>query len=296
MRDEIVSVSMPDVDLRAAAVTSTLLVRETQSRHGLSPTASAALGRLVSAAALLGATLKGKQRLSLHVRADGPLGSMTAESWYIAPGRLGVRGCAKNPHAELPLDARGKFDVAGLVGAGALHVTRSYESGQPYAGVVPLHSGEIAEDIASYLVNSEQIPSVVALGVLAGSSGIQAAGGLLAQVMPGAQERAVAELEARAMALPPITALMEKGADASALLRRLVGEDTARFHERIAVEWACRCSREKVEIALLGLGVDELRKIGREQGAAHATCDFCKEVYELDAAQIERLVTRSQKV
>lgn len=290
------SVSLPESSLRAAAVTSTLLVREVQSRHGLSPTATAALGRLISAVALLGVPLKGKQRLSLHVRADGPLGSMTAEAWYLAPGRLGVRGGAKNPHADLPLNTRGKFDVGGLVGAGVLHVTRSYESGQPYAGVVPLHSGEIAEDIASYLVNSEQIPSAVALGVLAGSNGVQAAGGLLAQVLPGADERAVTALESRAMALPPVTALIEHGANAHALLGELVGDDAARFHERIALTWACRCSRDKVETALLGLGTDELRKIGREQGRAQATCDFCKEVYVLDAAQIERLVSRSQKV
>ena len=205
MPDLIISASASNEGFAIVAGITTELVREAQSRHGLSPTASAAVGRLTTGAALLGASLKGKERISLQIQGDGPLRSIVADAWLIDEERIGARGYAKVPDADLPLNARGKFDVAGAIGEGSMQVTKSYEVGQPYVGVVPLYSGEIAEDIAAYLVNSEQIPSVVALGVLADPDGVKAAGGVIAQILPGADERAVAALEERALAMPPIT-------------------------------------------------------------------------------------------
>jgi molecular chaperone Hsp33 len=295
MPDLIISASAPDAGFALVAGITTELVREAQSRHGLSPTATAAVGRLTTGAALLGASLKGKERLSLQIAGDGPLGSVVSDVWLIDSETIGARGYAKVPNVDLSLNARGKFDVAGAVGSGSLQVTKSYEVGQPYVGVVPLYSGEIAEDIASYLVNSEQIPSVVALGVLADPKGVKASGGLIAQLLPGADERAVRELEERALAMPPITKLIAEGADAHALLHALAGPAELRSHRTFDVHFACRCSREKVEAALLGLGADELRKMAREKPETEATCEFCKKMYIFTSDEVESLATRLKR-
>ena len=161
---------------------TTALVREARERHDLAPTASAAVGRLVTAAALLGASVQGRERISLRVVGDGPIGSLTADAWRAGPQAIAARAYARNGYADLPLNARGKFDVAGVVGSGNLQVTKSFEIGQPYNGIVPLASGEIGDDVAAYLANSEQIPSVVAVGVLADPAGIRAAGGVINSV------------------------------------------------------------------------------------------------------------------
>ena len=295
MPDLIISASAPDAGFALVAGITTELVREAQSRHVLSPTATAAVGRLVTGAALLGASLKGKERISLQVSGDGPLRSIVADAWLIDEERIGARGYAKVPDADLPLNERGKFDVAAAVGSGSMQVTKSFEVGQPYVGVVPLYSGEIAEDIAAYLVNSEQIPSIVALGVLADKRGVKAAGGLIAQLLPGADERAVAALEERALAMPPITKLISEGADAHALLHTLAGPAELRSHRTIDVRFACRCTREKVEVALLGLGADELNKMARERTETEATCEFCKKMYVFTSDEVTDLATRLKK-
>lgn len=296
MPDLIISASAPDAGFAIVAGITTELVREAQSRHGLSPTATAAVGRLTTGAALLGASLKGKERISLQISADGPLQGVVADAWLVDDERIGARGYAKVPGADLPLNERGKFDVAGAVGSGSLQVTKSYEVGQPYAGVVPLYSGEIAEDLAAYLVDSEQIPSVVALGVLADPAGVKAAGGVIAQVLPGADERAVAALEERALSMPPITKLIAEGADAHQLIHALAGSAELRSHRTIDVRFACRCTREKVETALLGLGADELQKMARERTETEATCEFCKKLYVFTSDEITALVNRLKKV
>lgn len=295
MPDLIISASAPEAGFAIVAGITTELVREAQSLHALSPTATAAVGRLTTGAALLGAGLKGKERISLQIQGDGPLRSIVSDVWLIDEERIGARGYSKVPDVDIPLNARGKFDVAGAVGDGSMQVTKSYEVGQPYVGVVPLHSGEIAEDIASYLVNSEQIPSVVALGVLADPNGVKAAGGVIAQVLPGADERAVAALEERALAMPPITKLIDQGADAHTLLHALAGPVTLRAHRTMGVQFSCRCTREKVEAALLGLGADELSKMAREQTETEATCEFCKKMYVFTSDEVNELATRLKK-
>ena len=292
MPDLIISASAPQAGFALVAGITTGLVRETQRRHALSPTAAAALGRLTTGAALLAAGLKGSERISLQITGDGPLRGIVADAWLIDNERIGARGYAKVPDADVPLNARGKFDVAAAVGRGVLQVTKSHETGQPYSGVVPLLSGEIAEDIASYLVNSEQIPSVVALGVLAGPDGIKAAGGIVAQVLPGAHESAVAALEARALAMPPVTKLISEGADAHALLQALAGDNTLRSHRTIDVHFSCRCTREKVETALSGLGADELYRMARERNESEATCEFCKKLYIFNSEEVLSIAAR----
>lgn len=292
MPDLVITASAPDSGFSIAAAISTETVRETQQRHGLSPTATAAVGRLVTGAALMASGLKGTERISLQISGDGPLGGIVADAWLNAPEHIGVRGYAKKPEADIPLNARGKFDVAGAVGNGSLQVTKSYETGQPYSGVVPLFTGEIAEDIASYLVNSEQIPSVVALGVLADPNGVKASGGIIAQVLPGADDRAVAALEERALALPPVTQLISQGATAHDLLHALAGTAQLRAHRTLDLHFACRCTREKVEVALSGLGVDELYRMAREREETEATCEFCRNVYVFTSDEVQALAAR----
>ncbi len=289
--DEILSASSPEAGIAIVAGITTELVRQAQARHALAPTATAAVGRLVTAAALLGTALKGTERISLQIGGDGPIGSLSAEAWLIGES-VGARARARNPQADLPLNHYGKFDVVGLIGAGSLQVTKSYDVGQPYAGVVPLFSGEIAEDVASYLAQSEQIPSIVALGVLAGPEGVIAAGGIIAQVLPGADEKTIAALEARALALPPVTSLIANGADAKSLMDALVGDLTLRAFRSAPVEFACLCTREKVEVALLGLGADELRGMARSKEISDASCEFCGKRYEFTADELDELVLR----
>jgi molecular chaperone Hsp33 len=292
MPDSILAASAVDAAIAVAAAVTTDLVAEIRDRHDLWPTATAAVGRLTTGAALFAANLQGNERVSLQITGNGPIGTLAADGWLLDERTIGARGYARNGRVELPIDARGKFNVAGAIGAGSLQVTRSSEGGPPYVGVVPLASGEIAEDIAAYLERSEQIPSVVALGVLANPNGVVAAGGILAQVLPGADERALADLERRALAMPPVTQLIAEGADAQALLHALLGETTLRAQRCVGVQFACRCNRAKVESVLLGLGTEELLALTRERDLTETTCEYCKTRYVFSAQEIRVLAER----
>jgi molecular chaperone Hsp33 len=293
MPDTIVAASVAGAAITVAAAITTELVAEIRDRHDLWPTATAAVGRLTTGAALFAATnLKGNERISLQIAGNGPLGTVAADSWLLDERTIGARGYARNAQVDLPVDARGKFNVAGAIGAGSLHVTRSSDAGQPYVGVVPLASGEIAEDLAHYLGQSEQTPSVVALGVLANPNGIIAAGGILARVLPGADERALSALEQRALTMPPVTQLIADGADAAGLLRALTGEADLRSYRSIDVRFACRCNRAKVESVLLGMGADELLELTRKQDLTEATCEYCKTRYVFTSEEVRELLNR----
>ena len=290
--DRIVTASAAHGTVSLVAGITSGLVGQARERHDLAPTASAAVGRLVTAVALLGASLKGRERLTLQVAGDGPIGTITADAWSTGTHAIGARAYARNGRADLPLNARGKFDVAGVVGSGKLHVTKTYEVGQPYSGIVPLVSGEIGDDVASYLANSEQIPSIVALGVLADPKGIRAAGGVIAQVQPGADDATIAALERNAAAMAPVTTQIVDGAGAEELLHALAGELEVKMFDTYRLGFDCRCTRDKVETALLGLGKDELAKIAREQPQTEATCEFCRETYVLSAEDVRGLAAR----
>jgi molecular chaperone Hsp33 len=289
MPDLLISASAPDKGIAMAATITTELVTEIRERHDLSPLATAATGRLVTGAVLFASSLKGRERITLQITGEGPIGGIAADAWLLAEETIGARAYARNPRVELPLNERGKFDVAAAVGDGSLQVTKSYDIGQPYVSIVPLYTGEIAEDLANYLVKSEQIPSVVALGVLAGPSGVRAAGGVIAQLLPGADERAAAALEERALAMPPVTSLIDHGADAHGLLHALAGPFELRSHRTMDVRFACTCTREKVEAALAGIGTDELQRLASERSETEATCEFCKKVYVLTSDEVRKL-------
>ncbi len=298
--DRILTATAVDGSFSIVAGITTELVRETQRRHELAPTASAAVGRLCTGAALLGASLKGREKLTLQIAGDGPLERLVADVALDAtrarqPGTLdeiGARCYTRNPHIDVPLNAAGKFDVSRAVGKGYLQVTRSFEIGQPYVGIVELRSGEIGDDLAAYLFTSEQIPSVVALGVLANPSGIKAAGGIIAQLLPGAADATIATLEERVATMPAVTAQIDGGTDVGGLIASLAGPLAVRYTRAYDVAFRCTCSRERVERALLGLGSDELRKMADEQPATEAVCEFCKTLYVLTNEEVRNLIDR----
>ena len=292
MPDTILSAVNLDAGIALAAAVSTDLVAEIRSRHDLWPTATAAVGRLATGAALFEAGFKRNERVTLQIGGDGPLGTIAADAWFLDDRTIGARGYARNGHVELPVNARGKFDVAGAVGAGSLQVTRSSDDGQPYVGVVPIHSGEIAEDLALYLAQSEQIPSIVALGVLAGPNGVVCAGGILARALPGANEGTLEAFEARALQMPPVTTLIAEGANARDLIGELSVDLELRAYDELDSRFACRCSRAKVEAVLLGLGADELLELTEERDHTEAVCEYCKTAYSFSAGEVRELANR----
>jgi molecular chaperone Hsp33 len=269
-----------------AAVTTTA-VEAARRRHKTAPTATAALGRMLTGAGLLGVALKRGQTVMVRIQGDGPLGG----ALVMGDAEGTVRGYVANPQAHLPLTARGKLDVGGAVGRGTLHVTLDLGLRVPYHGSVPLVSGEIAEDLASYLVVSHQIPSLVALGVLvAPTERVMAAGGLIVQVMPGADERVVAYLEERAQLLPAVTSMISKGQTPEEMVDALLGTIVSRVVERGPVRFRCRCSRRKVQQVLISLGDAELREILAEQGQVEVLCNFCSARYVFGDADVEGLI------
>jgi molecular chaperone Hsp33 len=278
-----------------AAVT-TNLVAEAARRHDTSPTVAAALGRTLTGALLVGAGLKEFDRLTVQIVGDGAVGGITVE----ANARGQVRGYARNPEADAPLNAQGKLDVAAVVGAGTFYVT--YESGyeiglykEPYRGSVPIVSGEIGEDFAYYLAKSEQIPSAVLLGVLVrahedGTQYIEAAGGLMIQVLPGADEKSVAMIEETVRRTPHVTKLVRAGAQPIDLLRAALGEVPFEVLEESEVSFSCSCSYERAVSMISSIDRTELELILREDKGAAMTCHFCNETYRLDETALEDIL------
>jgi len=271
-----------------AAVT-TETVEEARRRHQAAPTAAAALGRTLAATVMLGAGLKDGQRLTVRVLGDGPLGGIVTEG----NGRGEVRGYVQNPEVDLPLTPRRKLDVGGAVGRGTLHVTKDLGLRYPYHGSVPLVTGEIGEDLAHYLVASEQVPSVVALGVLvAPDHHVEAAGGFIVQVLPGAPPEIPRYLEERVVHLPTVTQVVRRGRGATELLHLALGDLDPHVLEEMPVAFRCGCSRERVEGVLVALGREEVERLIQEEGQAEVICRFCGDRYVLDAADTERLFTQ----
>lgn len=272
----------------AFASVTTQLVEEARQRHQLAPTATAALGRALTASSLLSGTLEGQQKVTLRILGDGPLGGIVTDTTACGD----VRGYVQNPWVHLPLSSRRKLDVGGAVGRGTLHVTRDLGLRWPYHGSAPLVSGEIAEDLAYYLAQSEQIPSVVALGVLVEPDGsVSAAGGFMVQLMPGSDTRVRDYLESHIQSLPAVTQLVRQGMSAADLARAALGQLSAQILEERPVRYRCTCSPERVEGVLMLLGQEEVASLLAE-GRAEVRCRFCGEVYYLDQVDLEKLLHR----
>lgn len=275
-----------DGKLRVFGALSTGLVEEIRRRHGLLPTAAAAVGRTVTAAAMMGFMLKDEQKLTVQIQGDGPIGQIVAD----ADAQGHARAYAANPRVHLPPNAAGKLDVAGAVGRqGTLYVVKDLGLKEPYRGASPIVSGEIAEDFTYYFASSEQTPSVVALGVLVETDlSVKAAGGFILQVMPGLADRHIDELEARLGQLSTVTAYIEQGLGPEDIAGKLA--DDLKVLETVPLAFRCTCSRERVQGTLVSLGKDELAELLEERGEAEVTCHFCNEKYVFDREELERIV------
>lgn len=291
--DRLVYGTAADATVRLIAAVTTETVSEAVRRHQTSPTASAALGRMLTGASLMGASLKEFDRLTVRIESDGPIEGITVEA-----DNLGhVRGYVRNPLAELPPAASGKFDVSGIVGNGMFHVMR--ESGfalglhrEPYVGSVPITSGEIAEDFAYYLARSEQIPSAVLLGVLLKNSRpyVRAAGGVMIQMMPGVNDHIVTMIEDTVTRAPHLTEVIKEGASPEDLLRLTLGIIDFEVLDERQVSFQCACSEERAISMIAALGRDEVSAMIAEDNGAVMTCGFCNEVYSVTEAQLARIL------
>lgn len=273
--------------IRAVAVRSTKLVEEARRRHDTYPVATAALGRVLTATAMLTLDLQEGNSVTVRVNGGGPLGSVTAVGE--AGGR--VRGYVQEPHVHLPSRPGHKLDVGGAVGRdGLFQVSMDLGLREPYTGSVPLVSGEIAEDFTRYLVHSQQVPSATALGVLVeADNSVRAAGGYLVQLLPGATDELAGRVEERVQGLPPVSSLLDQGATPEGLLSRLLDGWQPIFYGRQELAFSCPCSRPRLEEVLLSLGPEELRGLAEEQGGAEVKCEFCGEMYYFDRADLARL-------
>ncbi|WP_027092165.1 Hsp33 family molecular chaperone HslO [Cohnella thermotolerans] len=290
MNDQLVRGTAWNGSIRVFAARTTALVGELQRRHDTYPTATAALGRSATAAAMMGFMLKGDEKLTVQVKGDGPLGQIVID----ANAKAEVRGYVEEPHVHLPSNEHGKLDVAGAVGrSGYLHVIKDLGLKEPYRGSVPLISGELGEDFTYYFALSEQTPSAVGLGVLVDTdNSVLHAGGFIVQVMPGIEESQLVRLENAVAAMPHVTALLDQGETPDSILRFLVGDDLV-IHETIEPKFVCQCSQERVERTLISMGAEELRRLIEEDGEAEVQCHFCNEKYRFGRDQLSELLERA---
>lgn len=280
-------------DIRVFMVHSTDIVEKARKIHNLSPTTSAALGRLLTAGSIMGVMLKGeKDNLTITMNGGGPTGNLVVCS----NSKGNVKGYISNPSIDLPLNLKGKLDVGGAVGKnGMLTVVKDMGLKEPYVGQVPIQTGEIAEDLAYYFAVSEQVPSAVVLGVLVDTdTTIKAAGGILIQMLPGANEMLGDIITFRLHEIPPLSKLIAEGKSGEDILNMLFDDMDLKIYEKIEVDYICDCSKERVEKALVALGKDELIKIKNEDSKIEMQCHFCNKRYVFNEDEIERLIESAQ--
>ncbi len=273
MQDQLVRVVSQDGLLRAAAVVTTSLVSDVCERHQTDLTATVALGRLVTGGALLSCLLKGKQRLALMIEGSGPLGKMSVE----ADADAKVRGSIRNPSANLP-PKEGRFDVAGAIGrAGFLHVWKDLGLKDPYQSMVQLQTSEIAEDLAWYLSNSEQVPSSIGLGVELGEDGrVAVAGGFLVQSLPPGNEEQIGGVIERIEKMPPITTMLKEGRTPIEVLSSIFDDVGFSVQQELPVSFFCPCNDKQIEGMLISLGREELSRLSEEQENIEVICEYCR--------------------
>jgi len=290
-RDHVIRVLAAGGHVLALAALTTGLVGEARVLHGTSPTATAALGRALTGGALMAALLKRGQRLALKIEGGGPLGKIIVE----ADRDGSVRGFVDHPEVELPARA-GKIDVSGAVGRdGFLTVIKDLGTKAPYNGVVSLRTGEIAEDLAYYFAESEQIPTAMGLGVYVEADGaVGAAGGFLVQTMPPVEEEIVEGLIARIGGMDPVTTNLRRGASPEEILKIILGGLEYHVLEENPLTLRCNCDRPRIERVVLSLGEKEIASLIEDPGFAEVSCTFCRSSYRLDAQDLRRLLEEAR--
>ncbi|WP_302054842.1 Hsp33 family molecular chaperone HslO [Macrococcus equipercicus] len=287
MEDYLIRALAFNDEVRAFSVRSTNAVQEAQTRHYTWPTASAALGRSMTAGVMMGSMLKNDEKLTVTINGGGPIGQIIVD----ANGKGEVRGYVTNPQTHFDLNEHGKLDVRRAVGTnGALNVVKDIGMRDFFTGSTPIVSGELGEDFTYYFVTSEQVPSAVGLGVLVNPDNtIKAAGGFIIQLMPGASEETISAIEQHLGAMQPVSTLIDKGLPPEQLLEEVLGEDNIRVIDRMPVEFKCHCGKEKFSTAIKGLGNAEIDSMIKEDNGAEVECHFCREKYHFSAEELAAL-------
>ena len=287
--DQIIRMIAKDAPVKASAITGRDLVERARNIHMLLPVATAALGRALMGTSMMGDALKEENgAVTLQIKGGGPLGTILA----VSDSEGNVRGYVQNPHVDLMEKEPGKLDVGAAVGeGGTLTVIKDIGLKEPYVGSIGLFTGEIADDIAMYFVESEQIPTACALGVLIGvDQSVTSAGGYLIQLLPGADESVIEKIEAGVRRVGPVSRALEGGMDAETLLRTVLSDFDMEVLETHPVEYRCYCSKERVTRALISMGKEELAAMIEEQDGAELTCQFCDAVYQYTKEDLQQLL------
>ena len=293
MSDILTKAITKDGFFKIAAVVSTETVNQAHEYHKTMPVASAALGRLLTAGLLMGDVLKEDDAsLTLQLRGDGPLGTLVA----VADSKGGVKGYVANPLADLPLKPNGKLDVGKAVGKGTLSVIKDLKLKEPYIGQIPIQTGEIGDDLAYYFMQSEQIPSVVALGVLVDRDyTISCAGGFIIQVLPGCDEKSISKLENSIQGLMSVTDMLRQGMKPEDMIKYVMLGFDVEILENIPVGYNCNCGRKRMERAIISLGKKEIQDIIDEQGEAEITCHFCNKGYKFNKDELAKMLEKATR-
>ncbi|MEC0347403.1 Hsp33 family molecular chaperone HslO [Peribacillus frigoritolerans] len=293
MKDYLIKALGYGGQVRAYAVSTTDTVGEAQRRHYTWPTASAALGRAMTAGVMMGGMLKGEEKLTIKIEGGGPIGSILVDS--NAKGE--VRGYVTHPQTHFDLNEQGKLDVRRAVGTdGLLTVVKDIGLRDYFSGQVPLVSGELGEDFTYYFVTSEQVPSSVGVGVLVNpDNSILAAGGFIIQLMPGTSEDTISKIEKRLSTITPVSKMIQSGMTPEEILTEILGEGNVNILEKMDVQFSCQCSRERIATALISLGQAEIRDIIETDGQAEAHCHFCNQTYQFSKEELEELEAETKK-
>ena len=292
MSDYIVRATAGGGSIRAFAATTRDLVQHARKIHHTSPVASAALGRMLTAAAMMGSMLKGeKDLLTLQIRGDGPLQGIVVTS----DSKAQVKGYVFNSNVEIPDRIPGKLNVSGAIGTGHLSVIKDIGMREPYAGKIELVTGEIAEDLTYYFAQSEQTPSAIGLGVLVETdTSIRRAGGFIIQLLPDATDEMIEKLEKKLATIPYVSDLLDMGQTPEDILQMILGDFDLKILDTIPTTFYCNCTRERVEKALISIGKDELEKIIREDKKANLHCHFCGKEYDFDEKELAVLLEEAK--
>ena len=289
MADYIVNAITSNGAIRVVAADTTQLCNRAQQIHKMSPTAAAALGRALTAAAIMGSMLKSSDdAITIQLNGGGPIGRVIA----VGDGNANVKGYVDNPLVDLPLNSKGKLDVGGAIGRnGMLSIIRDLGLKEPYVGQVPLVNGEIAEDLTKYYASSEQLPTAVALGVLVDVDyTIKAAGGFILQVLPGAYDEDIDNVEKTVASISSVTAMLDSGKKPEDIVKQLLCDYEIEYFDNVPTVYTCDCSRDRTDRALISIGKDELAKLINEDGKAEMTCHFCDNVYKYTKEDLETLL------
>ena len=291
--DYIVRATAANSQIRAFAATTKDMVETARSSHNTSPVATAALGRLMTAGAMMGAMMKGeKDVLTLQMMGSGPISGITVT----ADSKANVKGYVKNPNVMLPPNAQGKLDVGGAIGIGILNVIKDLGMKEPYSGQVELKTGEIGDDLTYYFAVSEQVPAAVGLGVLMEKDNtVRQAGGFIIQLMPFTSDEVVDKLEAKLASVKSVTSMLDAGMTPEQILEELLGEFGLEIMDTIPTQFHCDCSRARIEKALISIGKKDLKEMIRDGEDIEVNCHFCNKKYKVTVDELVQLLNRSMR-